>query len=189
MSITSVKSGATGISLALDNNFMEPIATTLVGSGGANTIIFNDIPQTYKHLQLRTIVRSQGAGGDYNAIVNFNSDATVGNYPLHYLFGNGTSVVSGYSANDTGIAIARSTGAGSTASMYGVGIADILDYTNTSKYKTVRILLGSERNDPGIILFNSGLWLNTNAINSMTITVGGGNLAQYSRVSLYGIKG
>ena len=50
MSITSVKSGATGISLALDNNFMEPIATTLVGSGGANTIIFNRFPLIQKHL-------------------------------------------------------------------------------------------------------------------------------------------
>ena len=61
MSITSVKSGATGISLALDNNFMEPIATTLVGSTTVNVVTFNDIPQTYKHLQIRAISRRTGS--------------------------------------------------------------------------------------------------------------------------------
>ena len=67
MSITSAKSGATGISLALDNNFMEPIASTLVGSGGSSVITFNDIPQTYKHLQLRVLVATQQ---HFNALCN-----------------------------------------------------------------------------------------------------------------------
>ena len=33
MAISGIRTGETGISLALDNNYMEPIATTLVGSG------------------------------------------------------------------------------------------------------------------------------------------------------------
>ena len=49
MTISSVKTGAVGLSLALDNNYMEPIATTLVGSGGVNQITFNDIPQSYNN--------------------------------------------------------------------------------------------------------------------------------------------
>ena len=53
MSITSAKTGSTSLSLALENNFMEPIASTLVGAGGVSTVTFNDIPQTYKHLQIR----------------------------------------------------------------------------------------------------------------------------------------
>ena len=52
MSITSVKSGSGGISLALDNNYMEPIATMVVSATSVNSITFNDIPQIYKHLQL-----------------------------------------------------------------------------------------------------------------------------------------
>ncbi len=52
MSITSAKTGSTSLSLALENNFMEPIASTLVGAGGVSTVTFNDIPQTYKHLQV-----------------------------------------------------------------------------------------------------------------------------------------
>mgnify|MGYP000739741444 CR=1 FL=1 len=52
MSISSAKSGGTGISLALDNNFMEPIASS---TGGSSTIVFNDIPQGYKHLQIRMV--------------------------------------------------------------------------------------------------------------------------------------
>ena len=62
MSITSAKTGSTSLSLALENNFMEPIASTLVGSGGVSTVTFNDIPQTYKHLQIRCISRPNEAG-------------------------------------------------------------------------------------------------------------------------------
>ena len=77
MSITSVKTGTTGLSLALDNNYMEPIATTVVGSGGVNQITFNDIPQGYKHLQIRIIGRTTTSLTDDNIYIQFNSD--IGN--------------------------------------------------------------------------------------------------------------
>ena len=182
MSITSAKTGATDISLALDNNYMEPIATTLVGSGGVNQVTFNDIPQNYKHLQLRVFTQS---GGD-NIGIQLNSDVGS-NYNYHYLVGNGTTASSDSSftpGTTTYLYLGYTGGSGWFNS-----ICDILDYTNTNKYKVSRTLSGSDHNGSGTVFLTSGLWRNTNAINSLKVFEVNGSLPQYSRISLYGIKG
>jgi hypothetical protein len=192
MSISSVKSGITGISLALDNNFMEPIATTLVGSGGTSIITFNDIPQTYKHLQIRGIGRTnRSANGDYG-LVRFNGDSSVSNYTSHYLQGNGTSAASGvYQQSFAGCLWSRWGAASDGSSIFGAGIFDILDYTNTNKYKTTRDLGGLETNTSNSqINFESTVWMANTEITSISIVPGAGtSWNQYSRFSLYGIKG
>jgi hypothetical protein len=192
MSITSVKSGATGISLALDNNFMEPIATTLVGSGGASIITFSDIPQTYKHLQIRGIIRNTRAVSSMGAslYIKLNSDSTSSNYNEHRLYGNGTTVYSDNpSASNNGMPVGDTPSASTTSNTFSGFVVDILDYANTSKYKTVRALVGADLNGGGSIGFHSGLWMNTNSIVSIDISSGSEGTAQYSRFSLYGIKG
>jgi hypothetical protein len=71
-------------------------------------------------------------------------------------------------------------------------VFDILDYTNTNKYKTIRTLSGTNNNSAGTnsyVRFSSGLWMNTNAITSVTIYAASGNFAQHSQLALYGIKG
>lgn len=68
---------------------------------------------------------------------------------------------------------------------------DILDYTNTSKYKTLRCLYGTENNSgySNEVGLNSTLWLSTNAVTSLQIAVNGFNLPQHSSLALYGVKG
>lgn len=190
MSVTSAKSGATGISLALDNNYMEPIATTLVGSGGVNQITFNDIPQTYKHLQIRMIGRSSDAAGTVNVNINYNGD-TSANYAWHRIYGNGTTAGANGSSSQTTSIIGQISGNTAGSNIFGVAILDILDYTTINKYKTTRALFGFDDNNGGagaVVNFFSGLWMNTDSINSIKLTSGAG-FAQYSRFSLYGIKG
>jgi hypothetical protein len=190
MSITSAKSGATGISLALDNNYMEPIATTLVGATSVNSIIFNDIPQTYKHLQIRVLVRTDRASaqGDYIKLI-FNSDIAT-NYAGHELSGWNGSVLSAVNTSVGAAYVNRFAAASQAANTFGAGVIDILDYATNSKNKTIRSLAGWDDNTAGNPHFNSALWINVNSINSIRITAGGGTLlTQYSRFSLYGIKG
>lgn len=190
MSITSVKSGATGISLALDNNFMEPIATTLVGSGGSSNITFNDIPQVYKHLQLRGIVRSTTSGSNIgdNVDLRLNGD-TSSNYARHLLQGDGASAATSTNTSGNLTRFTVAPRSGTTSSTFTGFIMDILDYQNVSKYKTIRTLSGIDTNGAGIVMLISGLWMNFDAINSMTILPEANSFAQYSRFSLYGIKG
>jgi hypothetical protein len=187
MSITSAKSGATGISLALENNFMEPIASTVVGSGGSNVIIFNDIPQTYKHLQVRLLANSTA-----NADVFFQLNGDTGaNYTRHYVYGSGSSAAAGAS---TGM-VSGSLGyvaLTSNTNMFGVAVFDLLDYTNANKNKTTRSLTGYDANGSGLIVFYSSLWQSTAAVTSISIFTNPqstSNFGQYTRASLYGIKG
>ena len=67
-------------------------------------------------------------------------------------------------------------------------IIDILDYANTSKYKTVRIALGSDRNGSGEVGLFSGLWQSTAAVTTIAINCGQ-NYTTTSQFALYGIKG
>ena len=161
----------------------ESIATQSVGAGGASSITFSSIPSTYKHLQIRFIANNASQQDIY---VRFNSD-TGSNYWRHYLYGNGTTAVA---AADAAANDKLSLGFTSTsASIFGNGIMDILDYTNTSKNKTTRSLCGYDANGSGYVVLFSGLWSSTAAINSITAFPTSGNFNQYSQFALYGIKG
>jgi len=172
-------------------NSYESIATTAVGSGGAASITFSSIPATYTHLQIRLLSKSTNTSATDDGIYfRFNNDATA-KYTRHYLYGDGASVGSG-GANvlQTFMSLGDTTTQGNGASIFGVTIADILDYANTNKYKTGRGLGGFDANGSGVNWFSSGSWQNTTAITSVTMTMVGGtyNFAQYSHAALYGIK-
>jgi hypothetical protein len=71
-----------------------------------------------------------------------------------------------------------------------VAIIDIHDYASTTRNKTVRSFEGSDNNGTGDVTLVSGLWLNTAAVTSATVSVLGGiNYAAGTTISLYGIKG
>ena len=91
----------------------------------------------------------------------------------------------------SGINVHRIPAATSTASVFGGIVIDLLDYSNTNKYKTLRSLGGWDANGSGRIILNSGLWGNSgSAISSIDIvTSTGNNFVQYSTFALYGIKG
>ena len=125
----------------------DSIATTTVGAGGTSSISFTSIPQGYTHLQIRAFGhtnRSTGAGGDGTRF-NFNSD-TGANYTGHSIEANGSTVI-GFAegTSQTKYAIYGLTGA-TGATTFGTFIVDILDYSNTNKYKTALALNGFDKN-------------------------------------------
>lgn len=166
----------------------DSIAATTVGAGGASYVEFTSIPQTYTHLQIRTIARSTtaGTGADW-LYCQFNSD-TGSNYAHHRLIGDGATASAGAAASVTEVRVGAPLRDGNTAGIYGVSVVDILDYTNTNKNTTVRSLIGQDRNGAGEVTFYSGLWLNTSAITSIKLYSESNNLKQYSSIALYGIK-
>jgi subtilase family serine protease len=105
------------------------------------------------------------------------------------LDGNGSSA-SAYGAADD-FPQGAIANASVTFGIFGAAIIDILDYANTNKYKTIRILSGNDNNGSGTIRFSSGaLYSNTNAVSSITLVSGSsGNWSEYSQFALYGIKG
>ena len=164
----------------------ESIATVTVGSGGSSSITFSSIPSTYQHLQLRGITKNSSTGTF--AAMRFNSD-TGSNYSAHYLDGDGASVQVG-AAPSYDRAYFGYAGTSSQTNIFGVSVIDILDYKDTNKFKTVRILTGVDVNGSGgVVEFSSSAWRSTSAINNINIFFSSNNLAQYSSFALYGIKG
>jgi hypothetical protein len=181
------------------NTFYDPanfisIATTTVGAGGASSITFSSIPSTYSHLQIRFLARTDRAvnDGDY-LLMRFNGISSAASYyAQHYIRGNGTAVLAAADGTATASYIERVPALNTTASVFGAGIIDILDYTNTSKNKVWRSLAGYDGNGDANanIRLASGMLLSTPAISSITLTSGtSSNFVQYSHFALYGVKG
>lgn len=180
---------STGVSGTVFNPFSyESIYTVTVPNGGQSTVSFTSIPTTFKHLQIRGLVRD-GAATTYSFYrIRFNSD-TGSNYRDHLIFGNG-SIKGGDTYSLTYHNLDGIAGGAATAGIFGSTIVDILDYTSTTKNKTLRALVGTDRNGAGEIYFNSGLYYATpSAISTITLTPGTGNFAEYSSFALYGIRG
>ena len=167
----------------------ESIATNTVGSGGVSSVTFSSIPSTYAHLQIRCLARgTYNLNASSSLNVQLNGNSTISNYSTHLMDGNGSSASSYGASSDYPQGATSNATAG--ANIFGVAIIDILDYTNTNKYKTIRILSGNDNNGSGTIRFSSGaFYANTNAITNVTLTSGGGNIAELSTFALYGIKG
>ena len=167
---------------------MFPIATTTVGAGGSASVSFSSIPQTFTHLQLRISARGNFSFSDgLSCYTNINSD-TGNNYAQHNLRGNGSNVFSASNVSSAVIPFTACVGDTGASNTFGVLIIDILDYTNTSKYKTLRALTGYDRNGAGNVQLQSGLWMNTNAITGLSFNTDGGSWLQYSTFQLYGIS-
>ncbi len=163
----------------------ESIAT-FNGTGSSGTITFSSIASTYKHLQIRLIAKDTG-GVSPQIQVTFNSD-TASNYSRHRLTGNGTSAAAFGEANTSNIPFLGQVGLPTAASTYGVAIIDILDYSNTNIYKTLRVLSGQDSNGSGGVDFTSGSWRNTAAISTVTVSLSGSNYTTATQIALYGIR-
>lgn len=162
----------------------DSIATTVIGTA-TSSVTFSSIPQTYKHLQIRVLNRNT-TGYDAFDLITLNSTATR----THYLLGINNQALSGTNTNSIFGPAAYGNASGWDSRIFGVGIIDILDYTNTNINKTVRTLTGVDGNAAGgLVALNSGYAATTSAVTTITITSQGTNFGQYSSFALYGIKG
>ena len=180
-------------SLLAGNTAYDPAATWLIQrtspSGGTTSITFSSIPQTYKHLQIRAIARDTSASaGSTGYALRLNADGGT-NYTWHRLNGNGTSVTAAGSVSQSYLNVDQSeVGGSSPASVFAASIIDLHDCTSTTKNKTVRHIAGDDMNGSGDIWLGSDLWINTSAINQITMFCSG-IFAAGSTFALYGIKG
>jgi len=153
----------------------EPIATTTLGTNTA-TITFSSISGTYTDLVL--VCSGTVVSGVHNNLIRFNSD-TGTNYSRTYMYGDGSSSLSGTSTNQTSLAFPYWN---STINMT---ITYIMNYSNTTTYKTA---LSRNAEPSGTTTAEVGLWRNTSAITTVTITKGNQDFVTGSTFTLYGIK-
>jgi hypothetical protein len=165
----------------------DSIATVTVGGGGAASITFSSIPATYRHLEIRYIAQNSGFRDLWG---RFNGDTTT-TYNAHGVYGDGASAAAFSGTNPQANMSFGYTSLSAQTNIFGAGVVSILDYANTSKYKTIRSLAGYDANGSGLSVLYSGLWQNTAAITSITMlptTSGTPLFSQYSSFALYGVK-
>lgn len=168
--------------------YFESIATVIVPSAGAANVEFTNIPNSYTHLQIRIFGRSARVNTVDALNLRFNSDTDF-YYADHWLYGDGSSASATGGGGVAQIQLVRIAGDSASSSVFGSIIVDILDYTNTNKFKTIRSLGGADNNGSGQVNFVSGLWRKTDAITSIILTPSTStNWKQYSHVALYGIR-
>jgi len=176
-------SSISGHLIAPDTGAMFPLGMVQVGSGGAADVTFSSIPSTYTHLQIRGLARI--VTGGQAGVIQFNGDTTTTNYYQHGIEALGSGTPGAYASNSFPTIISIP----STANIFAVTVTDILDYKNTNKYKTIRVLTGQDKNGSGELYFSSGLWKNTNAITSILIKPNASSFVEFTQFALYGIKG
>lgn len=166
---------------------MHHIASVTLGSTGA--IFFAGIPDTFDHLQIRVSGRSATSGPWGNMYHNWYGSTAASVFSSHWLMGDGASATANnLLANPYVFSGAMFTGNTAPANAYGVAIIDIFDYKNTSKFKTVRVTGGNDRNGAGQVTLASGLIQYTGAITQGFIDTESGFLAG-ATASVYGITG
>jgi hypothetical protein len=159
----------------------EPIATATLGSL-AVSYTFSSIPATYTDLVLVVNAKAtSGTTNNYLTIGNGTVD-TGANYSRTKLSGDGTSGLSDRNSNASG-AYLDAYGDTNNAQFDSVQFAHIMNYSNTTTYKT--ILCRANRVGGGVDAIVN-LWRSTDAINIITVN-SSGTYAIGSTFTLYGI--
>lgn len=165
-------------------NTFTKISSVTVGSGGASSIDFTSIPQTYTDLKIIASLRLS-SGGDGNLFFKFNN--STASVSWKGLYGDGSAAGSN-SSTSTGLLGGIITGATNTASVFGSAEIYIPNYTSSSN-KSASANSVSENNATSAYIFNANsLWSNTSAITRVTLYEGANvSFAQNSTATLYGI--
>lgn len=165
------------------------ISSFTVGSGGASSIAFSSIPQTYKDLKLVISSRSNNTGGDYYGLTINGNSSNMSNKFLTFYGGTTASALT-YGSPASKI-IGVTTAAGYAANLFGAGDWYFPSYSDGTITKAIHGECGTEQNstDNGEMWFYSGAWSQTDAITNLTITPYYGTLwVENSVFTLYGIK-
>ena len=166
---------------------MVPIATATLASSG--DFLFTNIPQNFQDLFLSVNGRSNqtAARGGYFGGFNFNYGGNS-NYSSTLLRGDGSAASSVRLTNQAGIWDDGDIPATqSSAGIFGVMNMHILNYKNTSTFKTYLMRCAADTNGSGSTTLSSGVWRSTAAINTIYLTSSISFVAG-STATLYGIR-
>lgn len=180
---------------------MEFIASA--NGNNASTIVFNSIPQDYKHLQLVGLTRVTGTTspgyGEFYALYN-GASAQPSGQSQHSINGTNGGLTVTSRTNQTLQYIGRRNNANETN--WGINsnnndiirtanIVTILNYSSNAMAKTSRYVNGVYGKNSGgdYVHFGSSLWSSTAPITNIELYANGGNWTTQTQFRLYGIAG
>lgn len=168
------------------------ITEHVVGVGGESTYTFADIPQTYKHLLLRFILRkTEGSGTYQRTFIQFNGDSnTIYHSQLNFSYGAG--VWAGENVHDAAqAAMCNTANTITTAGAAVVGELVVPFYTGTVFWKHAHgtwELTSTGDNNKARAGVTGLTWASTAAITSITVFPSDSGLhVEGCRILLYGV--
>lgn len=161
----------------------QAISSVTVGAGGAATISFTNIPQTYTDLLILYSCRSSDSATNWNNMkLSFNGSTADGVWRYLAMYNAGMAEGSG------GQIEVWINFNGSSGNSFSNSYVYITDYAVAAS-KNVLVDTAAEGNAQDQILgMVGGLWNNNAAITSITATPSSGSFMQYSSATLYGIS-
>jgi hypothetical protein len=150
------------------------------------SITFSSIPQTFTDLVLVTSLRSNRSGPDTEDSVKIEFNGVTTGYSGRWLRGDGANTNS--STFSTAFFLQNQNAGGTTSNTFSNASVYIPNYTSSNN-KSLSVDTVNENNaTTAWALIVAGLWSNTAAITSLTLTPNVGTaLVQYSSATLYGI--
>ena len=159
--------------------------TTLGSTQSA--ITFSSISNAYTDLRLKCSVRTTAGVTVDNIFFSVNGSSVSYLNRMMYGTGNGGNAVSS-TGSTTYFDSLIQPGANSTANTFGYTEFYLPNYAGSTN-KTISVESASENNGTAWLIIAGGVWNNTTAINSVTITApGGSQFVIGSSMYLYGIK-
>jgi len=156
----------------------EPIATQTVSGSSTGTVTFTSIPSTYTDI---VVVINAGYLSDSRDVTWTVNNDGGSNYSQTSLQGDGTSATSSRNTS-----LAKFYTNCLTHPNYGVGVIHLMNYANTTTYKTALSRAGTTAN---VTQANIHLWRSTAAINRLDFFPNvSGNFLSGSTFTIYGIK-
>ena len=166
--------------MAANYTLLEKIT---VGAAGASSVTFSGIPQTgYTDLALKVSARTDTTGSGNGFLMYLNGSTS--SYTKRQVYGDGSVVASNSGSTAAGGLINGTTETSNTFASTDIYIPNYAG----SNYKSTSHDTVSENNATfAYTLLSAGLWSNTSAVTSITLTPNAGNFVQYSTFYLYGV--
>ena len=171
---------------------LELITNTVVGSGGASSVTFSSIPDTYQHLMIVASGRSARSAYNDGSNMRFNGETSGNNQSAVTLVQNGNAAAGTSETNDNRVSyLFDCPGANALADQFGANIVYLPNY-RWGEFKNV---IGWNSNSHTTFDTTDyandvcvGSWRSTAAVTSILIQNGVGNFLEHSTFTLYGIN-
>lgn len=175
--------------------FLQPgfhSIATVSGDGSSASVTFSNIPSGFKHLQIRYTAKTTRTAYSYEGFyIYFNGAGSSGLYSTLTTYAQGSSGLNSPTTYDAQNYAYLPWGAGSLSSIAnytGMGLVEILDYSNQDKYKAIMAsggIIDFASGNGSLTSFHQSTFASTNPITSITILTNGG-ITTTSKFALYG---
>ena len=164
---------------------MQVIEHADLPSGSGAGITFTSISGDYTDLLIVLSGRSTKASTTDNVALTFNSSSA--NYSSRLLYAENGGTPASATGGSSNITFLYASGNTATSNTFGNASIYIANYSG-SNAKSISIDTMTENNSGFVIHgITAGLWNDSNAITSITLDPVGGDFAQYSSATLFGI--